>query len=168
MLCQRCQDRNASVHFTKIVNNRKVEMYLCEQCAKEEGQFSLVSPMNIVNFLSGFVNSDDERSSYAPSMKQVVVCDKCGMSFEDFQKDGKIGCSECYKTYKDRLKPILKRLHGDVEHRGKLPLRISNTLKVSEEINKLKELLNEAVKHEEYEKAAELRDKIKEIEAGEN
>ncbi|MGI6777772.1 MAG: UvrB/UvrC motif-containing protein [Acetivibrionales bacterium] len=168
MLCQRCQFRNANVHFTKIVNNKKVEMYLCEQCAQEEGQLNHVSPLNIVNFLSGFVNSDDERARYTPMVKQLVACSRCGMTFEDFRKSGKMGCSQCYKTYKDRLKPILKRLHGDVEHRGKIPSRISETIKDSEEINRLKELLNEAVRREEYEKAAQLRDKIKELETHKN
>lgn len=167
MLCQRCQKRTANVHFTKIVNNNKVEMYLCEQCANEEGQFNLtasINPFNIGNFLSSFMNFDSGDTTYVPHISQGVVCKKCGMSFEDFQKQGKLGCSECYKTYKDRLKPILKRLHGGVAHSGKAPARISESKKVSDEINRLKQLLNEAIQREEYEKAAEIRDKIRAIE----
>jgi protein arginine kinase activator len=93
-----------------------------------------------------------------------TTCEKCGMSFEEFQKVGKLGCSHCYDVFSERLKPILKRLHGAVEHSGKITGKASESIKLSREIQKLKDLLNEAIKNEQYEKAAELRDKIRSLE----
>jgi len=166
MLCQHCQKRVANVHFTQIVNNKKIEMYLCEQCANEKGQFSFVSPFNMNNFFSGFMGANNSMPC-VPSISKEAVCSKCGMSYDEFQKAGKLGCSNCYEAYGDRLKPILKRLHGNMEHSGKIPVRISKVLKTSKEIEELKELLSKFVQNEEYEKAAEIRDRIKAIENGE-
>ena len=167
MLCQNCQKRVATVHFTKIVNHNKVEMYLCDQCANEKGQFSFGSPLNIADFFSG-LSGHNADSLYAPAVVDDDICEKCGMSYKDFQKSGKMGCRECYNVHKEKLKPILKRLHGSVEHSGKVPERFSEEVKMSEEINRLKERLDRAVKTEEYEKAAELRDKIKALEKSGN
>ena len=164
MLCQLCQKRVASVHFTQIVNNNKVEMYLCEKCANEKGNTNFMSPLSLGDFFSGFL-SKDIGDSYITSPNIHTVCDICGMSFSDFQNTGKIGCSNCYEIFKDRLKPIIKRLQGNTEHIGKVPSGLSNRIiKATKEIEKLKEDLNKAIQAEEYEKAALLRDKIKELE----
>lgn len=164
MLCQLCQKRVATVHFTQIVNNNKVEMYLCEKCANEKGHTNFISPLSLGDFLSGFL-SKDIGDSYIAAPNVHTVCDVCGMSFNDFQSTGKIGCSNCYKVFGDRLKPIIKRLHGNVEHTGKVPSGFSRRImETTKEIEKLKEDLNRAIQAEEYEKAALLRDKIKELE----
>jgi protein arginine kinase activator len=164
MLCQNCRKKAANVHFTQIVNNNKIEMFLCEQCAKEKGQFAFGQSLNINGFLSGFIGmgSNDQ---YINTVPQEVCCDICGMSYEDFRKTGKLGCSNCYRIYGEKLKPVLKRLHGNIEHTGKIPANVSKSLKVSEEKEKLKEILTKAVLNEEYEKAAEIRDKIKMMES---
>jgi len=107
----------------------------------------------------------DNGMSNVSSVQEGLVCQKCGMSYDEFQKVGKLGCSGCYETFGNRLKPILKRLHGSVEHSGKVPVKISKTLRTSKEIEELKGLLSKAVQNEEYEKAAEIRDRIKAIES---
>lgn len=163
MLCQLCQKRVATVHFTQIVNNNKVEMYLCEKCASEKGNSSFMPPLSLGDFLSGFL-SNDFGDSYIASPNIHTVCEVCGMSFNDFQNIGKIGCSNCYKIFKDRLKPIIKRLQGSTEHVGKAPHGFSSKINTTKEIERLKEELNKAIQAEEYERAAVLRDKIKELE----
>lgn len=164
MLCQLCQKRIANVHFTQVVNNNKVELYLCEQCANEKGHTTFISPLNLGDFLSGLLVKDSA-TPYVATSQPDAVCDVCGMSFGDFQKIGKIGCSNCYKVFGDRLKPIIKRLHGNAEHTGKVSVGFSNRIKTTKEIEKLRESLNKAIQEEEYEKAAQLRDRIKEIES---
>ena len=77
-----------------------------------------------------------------------------------------MGCSQCYKAFADKLDPIVKRLHGNGEHHGKVPARVSSNVSITNEIDKLKKLLNEAVKAEEYEEAAKIRDRIKSLEVG--
>jgi protein arginine kinase activator len=165
MLCQSCHKRPANVHFTQIINNKKIEMYLCEQCANEKGQISFTSPFDKSSLLSGFIGVAEP---YVSAISRDVACKRCGMSFRDFQQTGKLGCSGCYEAYGDRLRPVLKRLHGNTEHIGKVPAGVSRSLKNTKEIERLKELLNRAVQREEYEKAAEIRDKIKAIESGYN
>lgn len=168
MLCQQCQKRPANVHLTKIVNSDKVEMYLCDQCAKEKSQFGIGGfgpSLNINDFLSGFIGLG-HGDSHMDIQSKESRCEICGMSFEDFRRTGKMGCKNCYNNYGDRLKPILKRLHGNYEHTGKAPAGISKVLEASKELDRLKELLAKAVQNEEYEKAAEIRDRIKEMEGG--
>lgn len=87
------------------------------------------------------------------------------MSFEDFRKTGKLGCTNCYKLFKENLAPILRRLHGNAEHTGKVPAKISGCIKNSNEIEKLKNELTDAIDREEYEKAAQLRDRIRGLES---
>lgn len=164
MLCQNCQKRAATVHFTQVINNNKVEMYLCEQCADQKGQLNFISPFGINNFFPVIMEYEPDTPLVQSSVKQPV-CSKCGMTYEEFQRVGKLGCSNCYELFGDKLKPLLRRLHGNIEHKGKIPGRVSKTIKMSKEIEKLKELLNKAVQGEEYEKAAEIRDKIKVLES---
>jgi len=137
-------------------------MYLCEKCASEKGNANFISPLSLGDFLSSFL-SKDIGDSYVAAPNVHDVCDVCGMSFNDFQSTGKIGCSNCYKIFGDRLKPIIKRLHGSTEHVGKAPSGFTSS-RTSKEIEKLKEELNKAIQAEEYENAALLRDKIKELE----
>ncbi len=160
MLCQNCQKRVANIQVTQIINNNKHVIYLCEQCAREEGKIIAGSPLSVNDFFSGMMGFP-VRSSVA---EQQLICDKCGMSYEEFKKMGKLGCENCYQVYGEKLMPILKRLHGNLQYHGKLPKRVSENVKVSKEIDALKEQLNSAVKSEEYEKAAEIRDKIRVLE----
>lgn len=165
MLCQYCQKRMANVHFTQVINGNKVEMYLCEQCAREKGQFSFGSPLSISDFFSGIMEFNPE-TQYTAAQTQQPVCENCGMTYEEFQKVGKLGCGSCYEMFGERLVPLLKRLHGNVNHSGKIPAKVSKTISATKEIENLKELLSKAVQSEEYEKAAEIRDKIKALEIG--
>lgn len=164
MLCQSCQKRIANVHFTQIVNSNKVEIYLCEQCAREKGQFNFGLQLNISDFFNGIIGINNANDYI--SKEQSEACKKCGMSYEEFQKSGKLGCENCYDMYGEKLKPLIKRLHGSVEHSGKLPTKVAECKQMAKEIDKLKEQLNIAIKSEEYEKAAEIRDKIKCLEIG--
>lgn len=165
MLCQNCQKRVANVHFTQVINNKKTEMYLCEKCAREKGQFSLGSPISISDFFSGLIGVENSLP-YNSSASREVACDKCGMTFEEFQKTGKLGCANCYEVLGERLRPIIRRLHGADEHTGKVPSRLSKGMKTSREIEMLKDQLNKAIQNEEYEEAAQIRDEIKGLEAG--
>ncbi len=160
MLCQNCQKRVANVQVTQVINNTKNVIYLCEQCAREEGKVIIGSPFSVNDFFSGMIGIP-VRPSVA---EQQLVCDKCGMSYEEFKKVGKLGCENCYEVYGDKLAPILRRLHGNLQYHGKVPKKVYETVKVSKEIDTLKEQLDKAVKCEEYEKAAELRDKIRALE----
>lgn len=160
MLCQNCQKREANIQVTQVLNNNKNIIYLCEQCAREEAKFITGSPLSVNDFFSGLIGFP-VRPSVA---EQQIVCEKCGMSYEEFKKVGKLGCDNCYQVYEEKLVPLLRRLHGNLQYHGKVPKKVFETVKVSKEIDSLKEQLDKAVKGEEYEQAAEIRDKIRALE----
>jgi len=137
-------------------------MYLCEQCAREKGQFSFEASMGINDFFSSLMGLGNF-GNYKRQVQSGDICNKCGMSYEEFLKSGKFGCSNCYEIYGNRLESILKRLHGNFTHQGKIPRKKFNEINNIREINRLKELLEKAIKEEEYEKAAEIRDRIKSL-----
>lgn len=168
MLCQQCQKKVANVHFTQIINGKKVEMYLCEQCADEKGQMGFSPQLNLGDFLWGFPGFAGSTGYAQVEQPQEVRCEVCGMSFEDFRKTGKLGCGNCYGVFRENLGPILRRLHGSTEHTGKVPGRVSDCIRNTHEIEKLKNELSAAIGNEEYERAAELRDRIRSLEGAGN
>ena len=171
MMCQKCQQRNASVHITQIINNKKSEFHLCEQCAQQQQELSmgntinLASPFGINDLLAGFLG---EGYNYGSKLKSDIyspVCKVCGMTYEQFAGQGKLGCTNCYNTFGNTLESALKKIHGNSNHYGKIPKRFGGNARVVREIEYLKEKLNKAVRAEEYEVAAELRDKIRQLES---
>lgn len=168
MLCERCKKNEAKVHIIKIINGEKSETLLCEKCAKElteipfDNKFIPDNKMTFQNILSGFFETLDKGNK---NQKIEVVCKSCGLTYSEFKKNGKLGCSNCYKSFQDLLKSRIKRIQGDTEHIGKIPKRESNEVIQRKRINKLKEELQQAIINEEYEEAAVIRDKIKLLES---
>lgn len=162
MLCEECGLRPATIHLTKIVNNIKVERHLCAECAREKGELAFVaSPhFSIAGMLSGLFSQTDDQPGSPPGEK----CASCGMAYDDFAKVGRLGCGNCYQRFEARLDPILKRIHGSVEHVGKVPNRVFAHLNTKREIGQLRQKLDEAVRKEAYEEAARLRDRIRDLE----
>lgn len=165
MICEACNKNPATVYLSKIVNGNQVEMYLCETCAKEKGSFNLDSNFSIQNFLTHLIKSTDQsafRTEEAINPK-VVACPNCGLTYQEFRKIGKFGCSECYQTFGQLIKPILKKIQGNAYHAGKIPLRTGKLFKTKQVIGQLQEALKNAIEEEAYEKAANLRDEIKRL-----
>ena len=163
MMCQQCHLREANVHYKQIINGKKVEMHLCSQCAEEKGKLTF-SPQLCLGSLLGGVGFGSDTDYPGIGKQPVLRCSMCGMSFDDFRRSGKLGCPNCYRVFRDNLEPILRRLHGGSEHTGKVPARLADEIKTTNEIERLKAELASAVENEQYEKAAELRDRIRELE----
>lgn len=168
MLCDICKKNEANVHITRIVNGVKQELNICEKCAKDMGDvgfdgemINFNSPFTFQNILSGLV--DYINQSVPTEESSELVCKNCGTTYSEFREKGFLGCSECYKNFSSTLMPIIKRVQGNVEHTGKIPEKLGKDLIEKRQLLKLKEDLNKAVAAEEYEKAAQIRDKIKEI-----
>lgn len=169
MKCQSCNERPATVHITKIINGQKSELHLCEECAKQKrigfssgGLSSFIEEegFSIGKLLSSFF---DYPANIYEEKAQEKACDNCGMSFPRFTETGRFGCSRCYNEFANQMNPLLRRIHGKTYHVGKIPRRTGKQLRIKSEINRLKRELQEAVNAEEYERAAILRDKIKQI-----
>jgi len=171
MNCEDCGKRPATLHLTKIVNGEKTEYHICEQCAKEKGDvISGFSNFSIHNLLSGLLNFDPMtkgnnhtgNQSAAPS--KPLHCENCGLTYAQFSKSGRFGCSDCYQFFGARLDPLFRRIHGNTNHIGKVPERTGGQLKIRKELEQLKNALQQYIATEEFEKAAEIRDRIRALE----
>lgn len=93
-------------------------------------------------------------------------CPTCGHTWEDFNRTGKFGCGDCYKTFSDSVSRVLRQIHSSDKHEGKLPSKSGAEIKAKRHLEELKRQLKTAVANEEYEKAARLHSEIKSIEGG--
>jgi protein arginine kinase activator len=162
MLCQDCKKREATVHFTQIINNEKVAMSLCKECAAKRGFHSPLESMSfpLSDFLQGiFKQQFSEKTEDIPAIK----CTRCGLSFEEFIRQGRFGCGECYNAFRSRLEPIMRKIHGSSLHKGKLPASSKDEPLPIKEEERLEAELKKAIEAEDFERAADLRDKLKAI-----
>ena len=168
MLCDECQKEPACVHITKIINQQKIEKHLCEQCAQKSGEIMgkglnnvFGSKFSLQDFLKEMFNytvPDSNRQMLEP------VCSTCGLSYSEFSRSGKFGCSTCYQAFAGQLEPLIKRIHGTAAHTGKVPKRGGVYFSLKQRIQHLRQGLAAHVSREEYEQAAVLRDEIKILE----
>ncbi len=166
MLCESCGQRKATVHYTEIINGQKRESHLCEVCAGElhSQSFNFPPQLNLHHFLAGLLNHEFGESDYSIPAKSGKKCDKCGIVEEQFIKQGLLGCGDCYPYFGDKLQPLLRRIHGNNRHTGKVPVRTGGRARVVKEIEDLKSKLKTAVEHEEFELAVKYRDSIRALE----
>lgn len=163
MLCESCGKNEANVHFTKIINGKKQELNICESCAKEvEG---LQTPFSFQNILSGIMEYMSPSVKIAESSQ--LICKSCGTTYDDFKKNGLLGCSDCYKNFSPYINGVIKRVQGNTEHTGKIPKNKGKEILEKKRLSKLKADLQLAIANEEYEKAAQIRDMIKSYKSGE-
>lgn len=161
MLCQVCGNNEATVEFTEIINDEVKQLHLCDECAKEKG-IEMEQNFGISDLLAGMSGLGEKSREGEASLK----CKKCAMTFGDFQKIGRLGCSECYTAFRKNLIPLLKRIHGSTRHIGKAPKEVDQKdgKKKIPEIQDLRQRLQRAIDTEEFEEAAKLRDRIKLLE----
>jgi protein arginine kinase activator len=170
MNCERCGKNEANVHITKIINGIKQDVNICDKCAAESGELNfsgtMVMPGNISfqNVLSGIMNYINQ--PIQNSSREEYVCAACGATYDDFKNSGLLGCSECYKYFNLEITPVIKRVQGNLEHTGKVPQKAGKGLIEKKRLQLLKEELQRAIEVEEYERAAEIRDNIREIQKG--
>jgi protein arginine kinase activator len=164
MLCQICGKTPATVHFTEIHDNKMTEIHVCERCAEEKGLHSSSKKpkFDIADLLAGMVDgmtsTEEERVGH-------VQCPRCSLAYSAFRETGRLGCAECYAAFQFQLRPLLRRIHGDTRHRGKAPARAGEGAARSRQIQRLHDELQRAVEREEFERAAQVRDEIKRLEA---
>ena len=160
MKCQLC-GKPATVHLAGIINDQMTELHLCELCAKEKGIAGLGQPFGLQDLLAGLV---DFGAPVISGKKAVIKCENCNMTYEDFRKIGRLGCSQCYETFKESLGPLLKKVHGSVQHLGKGPERDDEGFQTKKKLQNLHLKLQKAIQNEAFEEAAKIRDKIKKLE----
>lgn len=164
MNCDECKQNPATVHLTEMYNGNKSEMHLCASCAAKKGALMFdPNQFNMPNLLGGFLGGPQTVQGFANSVAPPV-CKNCGVNFLDIRNTGKLGCPVCYQAFSEELESSLKRIHGNSQHTGKIPLRSGEKTRVKRQLEDLKEQLQAAIVNEDYEKAAEIRDMIIDLE----
>lgn len=171
MLCEKCKQNEASFHFRENINGVVREMHLCPKCASELGYNSILSEMSAFNpfeemnvGVQNLLGSLFSQELPIGNASEEYKCAFCGTTFEQFAQSAMAGCANCYRKFYDDMLPYIQRIHGRTRHVGKIPATAGRQLKLQRELTSLRQQLNDAVSAQEYEKAAELRDKIKELE----
>ncbi|WP_028609691.1 UvrB/UvrC motif-containing protein [Paenibacillus harenae] len=167
MYCQECGKKPATLHFTKIVNGEKTEFHICETCAREKGEGIPGAPnsFSIHSLLSGLLDFEQLGGTGMGGVKQPALrCEDCGLTYAQFSKIGRFGCSNCYHAFAEKLDPLLKRVHSGTVHSGKIPKRSGGQIQCKREIEQLRRDLQAKIENEEFESAAQLRDRIRELE----
>jgi len=162
MLCNICNKNPATVHLTEIIDGQMSELHICEECARKKSQ-AMEQQFGLSDLLAGMADFDKPKNETA-AVASLVKCPSCALTYADFKKIGRLGCGECYNTFKKYLGPLLKRIHGSTQHTGKFPLKAEKVLKKMMNIQELRIRLNKAIESEAFEEAAKIRDQIKGLE----
>jgi protein arginine kinase activator len=169
MLCEQCKQREATTHIQRVINGQASEFHLCAACAREAGLASLAMPnfgVHLSDLFSGFLGSSLQQ---AQPQLAPPRCGLCGSSLREITQSGRVGCARCYETFYDALEPALRRIHGALEHKGNSPQAdpaAQGRRQAGQQIARLREEIAAAVREEEYERAAKLRDEIRRMEEG--
>jgi protein arginine kinase activator len=172
MICEICNKNEATIHIQEIVNSQKKALHICQECAsKKNGASNLLNGLNLADILYNIstniptpietpISDSDQKAAPAP----LVMCGKCGWSTAKFSEKGRLGCAECYKVFKDILSLAFKNMHKGTMHVGKRPgipsKEADEDTRNAIELMKLQKQLEEHILREEFEKAAEVRDRI--------
>lgn len=157
MRCQRCP-KQASLHITEIDGGDYEEYHFCEECAQ---QYLSTPPPKGAEVKAGVIMGGDPDELADLHQRE---CPECGMKFKEFREHGRLGCAHDYASFREELLPLLESIHGEVKHRGKAPRRRPTDKQRRAELAGLRKELKQAVEKEDYEGAARLRDRIRNLE----
>lgn len=169
MLCERCNENEATIHYTEVINGVKNEHHLCAECAKETelGSFGLLDgEFPFASLIKGILGAKGIGIGEEVNPLSQVICPSCGMNFEEFGREGRFGCSECYNVFGPLIMDKIKKIQGSTSHNGKKYVHEAKKVVMKKKtsgdmIEQLQQQLQRAIELEEYEEAARLRDEIK-------
>ena len=163
--CDKCGAENANTHVKTIINGEFREYDLCSACAHKLGYSDPFADMEseFSHMLGSFFGN------VLPARSQSTRCEFCGSTYAEIANTGQVGCAHCYELFADRLNPSIVRIHGNAAHCGKhskaaAQAREEHAETKEEKLRRLQSQLDEAIKQQEFERAAELRDEIKGME----
>ncbi|MBQ8641506.1 MAG: UvrB/UvrC motif-containing protein [Clostridia bacterium] len=177
MLCEKCGKKEATCYYRENVNGTVKSYRLCPECAAglqksgeiQTGGFGEDPIAKMMSFFSGddFFGGDDLFGKLMGSPQRMPekgkTCALCGGTFQDMVKSGKAGCPRCYETFAAELTPSIQRIHGRTVHTGQAPARFREENEKKQKIAALEAELKEAIQAENYERAAEIRDSLRDL-----
>ena len=167
MKCESCQQNDARVHIIDLADPEpgqpgpagavQRQRHLCEGCARESKlQLPQVKkqPLDIWKLL--------QNAGQKQRRETQLACPDCGMTLAEFREKGRLGCPRDYQIFAAHLEPLLERIHNAKQHQGRLARGITPAAPPRGPSQKeLEERLARAIKAEDYELAARLRDQIR-------
>lgn len=168
MICKNCGKKEATTHIKTNINGKIQELDLCSECALNLGYTTMgMGGLGFDSLLGSFFGESLGGQTVGGIEKR---CPVCGVSFSDIARTGRVGCDKCYDVFFEQLLPSIQRMHGKTQHSGKLPSSAGSKAKAINKLDSLKRQLSDAIEKQEFEKAAGIRDEIKELEkeVGEN
>lgn len=157
-LCEQCRKRPGEIRVTEVTRGRIQERMLCLECAREMGIDSTApGEFSVSKLVAGMERAQDEPA------KEPDPCPGCGLTFGEFRQTGMLGCAQCYVAFEQELSALLRRLHGALRHTGRTPGERTAEHAIQLELSALRKRLSDAVAREDYEEAARIRDRIREL-----
>lgn len=161
--CAHCS-KPSVLHITELSDGKVHAVHLCESCAKD--YLSGASKQSSAPELQS--ESEAEGDSELSEL-ELTACPNCGITFQEFRAQGRLGCAHDYIAFQSELIPLLENIHGGsarggVQHCGKIPRRAPQSSQQQFQLIHWKKRLKEAIEDELYEEAARIRDEIAAIE----
>ncbi len=160
--CRQCANQ-ATLHITEVMEGRASEIHLCEKCAREYLEDSETHGSDSV--AADLAAKLEELHAASDEDLDSLTCSGCGITMSEFRAVGRLGCPFCYDEFRSELKPLLENIHEELKHTGKRPSRTTASLSDQSRVLQLRNQQREAIRQEDYETAAQLRDQITELES---
>lgn len=151
--CSNC-GKPATIHLTQIIDSQIHKVDLCEDCPHKKS----------VTDSEAFSLADFLLKPQMESLREHARCEHCGFTPADFKKSGRFGCPYCYESFKGMLRPMLSGMHKGLVHSGKSPDNVLRRRAERDELSTVRESLDRAIRDENYEEAAKLRDRLRQLE----
>lgn len=157
MKCDICGENDAVIFVQQVMGAKSVDLNLCTDCARKRG---IQAAGGKIEFsVSGLLNGlFDQKASKNVDLKP---CPQCGTSLEELQKSGRLGCFRCAGHFQREILILLRKHSAQGQHRGKYPKRLLSDSSIMADRELLKDMLKRAVADEDYESAAEMRDRLR-------
>ena len=165
--CSQCGEREGVIDLTHVEGTEVRTVHLCAKCAAEKGiQTPAALADTPLGGLLAALGGELEPAMTGSGLALGVACPRCGATLQDFRETGRLGCAECYVTFAESLRELLRRLHGSTHHTGKAYAAPGGEPPPADEesTTALRDRLRRAVEAEAFELAAELRDRLKDRE----
>jgi protein arginine kinase activator len=156
-VCDRCGEQPATVRVRRVSGATQEDLHVCLSCSKEIGAAPPAPGGMLSDPLTVLFQSMEE------TQESGAKCPGCGLGYDRFKETGRLGCARCYETFSSELRLLLRRIHGAVQHTGKAPRREGREYEEAAVIRRINEELERAVVSEDYERAAELRDRLRNL-----
>lgn len=186
-LCHVCNLREPKLHITDVdkETGEITPLDICVECAIRTGLLPANGPVGLNSLLSmpikSILQADAESPDPAHSAtakatdaadddddepaETIPPCPGCGITWEEVQSNVRFGCDRDYDHFRDHVELLLQRLHHATKHTGKVPANLGQMRERRDEVQRLSRELEDAIVIENYEEAAKLRDRIKELES---